>query len=123
MMPTMTMTPDFSSSDSEQPSRGFSISLAFRFTRSKDKSPKLRMSLQQIKLKFELLIQDVHGVEADRMRYKIRGTREVKDLWLLRSDLHQLIAMKQSQTIASEKINALLPCFAGWLPSKQLSKI
>ncbi len=82
-----------------------------------------RMTVAEAKLKFELAIQDLQGKEVERLRYKIRGVREVSDLWLLRSDIHQLIAKGQDQQKAAEAINALLPCFEGWMPAHQLIKI
>jgi len=81
------------------------------------------MTLSQIKLNLELCIQDLQNGSADRLRYKIRGAREVRELWMLRSDIHQLIAKERDQQEAARAINALLPCFAGWMPPSQMVKI
>ncbi len=88
-------------------------------TQSADK----RMPVSEVKLKFELAIQDSQGKDAERLRYKIRGVRQVSELWLLRSDMYELISKRQSQQAAADAINALLPCFEAWLPAHQLSKI
>ena len=81
------------------------------------------MSVSQVKLKFELAIQDLQGKEVERLRYKIRGMREVRELWMLRSDVHELISKQQDQKVAAKAINDLLPCFEGWMPAQQLAKI
>jgi hypothetical protein len=81
------------------------------------------MNVAEVKLKFELAIQDLQGKDVDRLRYKIRGMREVRELWMMRSDVHELIAKQQSQGVAAKAINQLLPCFEGWIPAQQLIKI
>lgn len=81
------------------------------------------MSLSNVKLKLELSFQDVESSEADRLRQKVRGAREVKELWMLRSDAHQLISRQISQQEAAVRINALLPCFEQWIPKNSLVKI
>lgn len=93
--------------------------------RSKDsaREPSKKLSLSQIKLQMELTFQDVNGSDAERLRYKLRSAREAKELWLLRSDVHQLISQQVNQKEAAERINALLPCFEGWLPKQSLAKI
>lgn len=95
------------------------------FMRSKAQADaeKNKMSPSKVKLKIELSFQDIDSSEAERLRYKIRSTREVKDLWMLRSDIHQLISRHISQQEAAKRINALLPCFEHWLPARELIKI
>jgi hypothetical protein len=89
----------------------------------KSKAQPEKMSITQAKLKFELAMQEFSGQDADRLRYRIRGTRDVRDLWYLRSDMHSLISKRLNQAEASERINQLLPCFDGWIPEHQLTKI
>jgi predicted component of type VI protein secretion system len=110
-----------SSSKSKSPSRSFSLSLPFQF--SKNKAQAARATLSQIKLRVELSIQDLEGFDAERLRFKIRGTREVSDLWMMRSDVHQLISKRQSQAEAAQRVNALLPLFEGWIPRQQMTQI
>ena len=111
------------SGNKRSPSKSFSISLPFGRSRAKAEAEKNKMTLSNIKLKVELCFQDVDSPEAERLRYKIRSTREVQDLWMLRSDIHQLIARHISQQEAAKRINALLPCFEHWLPAQSLVKI
>jgi hypothetical protein len=82
-----------------------------------------KLSLIQIKLKMESSLRDLEGSDADRQRQKILAARHVQDLWQMRSEVHQMIARHIGQQIASDRINALLPCFAGWIPKHFLVKI
>lgn len=95
------------------------------FMRSKAQAAaaKNKASLSEVKLRLELSFQDVETPEAERLRHKIRGAREVKELWMLRSDIHQLISRQASQQEAAQRINAVLPYFEHWMPAKLLVKI
>jgi hypothetical protein len=110
------------SGNSRSASKSFSLSMPFRRIKSTEEASS-KMTLSQVKLKVELCFQDVDGQDADRLRFKVRGVREVKDLWMLRSDIHQLISRRLSQHVAAERINALLPCFERWIPAHSLVRI
>lgn len=109
--------------DSRSPSKPFSFSIPFLRSKSQAEVEPKKMSVSKVKLNAELCFQDIEGTDAERLRYKIRGAREVKDLWILRSDIHQLISHKISQQEAAKRINALLPCFEHWIPAQALVKI
>jgi hypothetical protein len=104
-------------------SKSFSLSLPFRRSQERREAKAQKMTISQIKLQLELSFQDTEGSDAERLRYKIRATREVRDLWMLRSDVHQLISRQINQQEAAQRINALLPCFAGWMPKHSLAPI
>ncbi|MFM7330862.1 MAG: hypothetical protein ACKO1L_04240, partial [Brachymonas sp.] len=72
------------SANSDDASKAFGISLPFRRSSNTDKPKIKRMTLSQIKLSLELCSQDLQGAAADRLRFKIRGAREVRELWMLR---------------------------------------
>lgn len=87
-------------------------------------SPKAgKLTLEQIRQLLHNAISDCGGMRAQRVTYKISGCRTAGDLWLLRSDLHQCISQEHSQSVAAERINGLIPAFAGWLPASQLTRI
>lgn len=109
--------------DSRNSSRPFGLSLPFLRSKAQTEAANNKMSLSQIKLQVELCFQDVDGQDAERLRHKIRGMRDVKDLWMLRSDVHQLISRHLGQTEAAKRINALLPIFEHWIPEKSRVKI
>jgi hypothetical protein len=110
------------SGNSRSSSKSFSIAMPFRLS-GRSAVDARKMSLSQIKLQVELSFQDLESSDVDRLRYKIRGAREVQDLWMLRSDVHQLISRQLSQQEAAKRINALLPCFAHWIPALSLVNI
>jgi hypothetical protein len=110
------------SGNSRSASKSFSFSMPFLRSKGAEEA-KSKVTLSKVKLSVELCFQDVHGQEADRMRFKVRSARDVKELWMLRSDIYQLISHHGSQRLAAERINALLPCFEGWIPAHALAKI
>lgn len=79
--------------------------------------------LQAIRSALLQSVADCEGTSAHRLRYKIEHTQTVQDLWLLRNDAYQLISQATSQTVASERINALLAVFEGWVDARQLVRI
>jgi hypothetical protein len=96
-----------------------SVSFAsFELPKHKGKLP-----IAQIKHRMELVLHDVKSVQVSRLQYKIGATNDVNGLWMLRSDMYQLIAMVHSQSEAARRINSLLPCFSQWISAKQLSLI
>lgn len=76
--------------------------------------------IEQIRSGLEAALHDCSGIRTQRMNYRIKAARTPADLWLLRSDLHQCIAQAHSQAVAAERINHLIPFFAGWVPARQL---
>ncbi len=124
MILTMNKFFGFENSSNERgSSKSFGFSMSFgRSKQPSEEAPK-KMTLSEIKLKMELCLQDLQGKEIERLRYKIRGVRDVRELWMLRSDVHQAISKEQNQQAAATAINALLPCFALWMPKHQLVSI
>ena len=100
--------------------RIFGVSSAKR-----DKTPKtdLPVKLDPIREHFYSAMRDCADSRAERMAYKIKVARTASELWLLRSDLHLCISQTHSQSVAAERINALIPAFKGLLPASQLSRI
>jgi hypothetical protein len=111
--------------NSARPSRPslFGISLPFRLSGHPEPSQPERLTVSQVKLHTELCFQEIEGVQADRLRLKVRLSKDVKELWMLRSDIHQLLSQHFNQSEASHRINSLLPCFVGWIPERQLVRI
>jgi hypothetical protein len=82
-----------------------------------------KMPIEQIKLRMEQALHDVTGIDIERLHYKIRSTRTVDGLWLLRTDMYQTISKLHSQAEAAARINQLLPCFGQWIATRQMSNI
>ena len=81
------------------------------------------MPPMQIRHHLRMTVNDCHDLCAQRVIHKIEMTKTVGDLWLLRSDWHQCIAQLRSESVAAERINALVLVFRDWLPGHQLVRI
>lgn len=68
-------------------------------------------------------VADCTTQAAQRLRKKIDQARTAQELWMLRNDAYQLISQQHNQSVAAERINALIECFEGWLEPKQLVRI
>ena len=66
------------------------------------------------------LLHDCSGTACERLRLRIRGARNAQELWMIRSEVFQLIASQHCQSQAARRINELLPAFEGWLPARLL---
>lgn len=79
--------------------------------------------LAGIQLSLRDALGGCHGVCADRLLYKIDLAKTPAELWALRSDLHQCIALVHTESVAAMRINDLSIVFTGWVPAEQLTKI
>ena len=68
-------------------------------------------------------LADCDSATAQRLRHKINQAQTPQDLWLLRNDAYQIISQRHNQTVAAERINALIARFQGWIDAKQLVRI
>ena len=68
-------------------------------------------------------IEDCLDQQALRLRKKIELAHTPQELWLLRNDAFQVISQQHDQSVAAERINALIHFFEGWLEPKQLVRI
>lgn len=101
----------------------FEVTWPFRRRNSACSIATPRTSIDQIKMTMEASIQELRGIAAVRLRRDIRCASSVRELWLLRGDTYSLISMQVNQQAAAVAINALLPCFTGWMPEHQLLEI
>lgn len=85
-------------------------------------TPSLK-DIQTIRAALLQCIADCDGVPVHRLRHKIEHSQTAQDLWLLRNDAYQLISQQTSQTVAAERINALMAVFEGWVDARQLLRI
>lgn len=68
-------------------------------------------------------VADCSSQTAQRLRARIDQARTAQELWLLRNDAFQVISQQHNQSVATERINALIQCFEGWLEPKQLVRV
>ncbi len=79
--------------------------------------------LEDIRRPLLSAIEDCIDQQALRLRTQIESARTPQELWMLRNDAFQLISQQHDQSVAAERINALIQCFEGWLEPKQLVRI
>lgn len=79
--------------------------------------------LAALRAQVKSIVGDIDGRPAEQLRHRISVCLDATDLWLLRPDLHMVIARAHSEVVACERINSLIPHFAGWLPARQLQPI
>ncbi len=83
----------------------------------------IKMPLTEIRHRLRSVLADCTALDAQRLQFKVQAAMSAQELWMLRSDLYECVARHHSQSEAAQRINALLPCFDGWLPSRQLVRI
>ncbi len=82
-----------------------------------------KISLNTIKRRMSLMLDDCTDLDAERVQYRIQNASNATDLWMARSDAYQIIARKHGQAEASIRINDLISSFQELLPAKQLVRI
>jgi hypothetical protein len=80
-------------------------------------------ALPQIRQYVLRTLNDCMGIHVAKLQYKVYAARSPKELWMLRSDIYQLVSHSHSQQVAADRINALLPYFENWIPQRQLTRI
>ena len=70
-----------------------------------------RLQLSELRDRTREVLRDCTGVEADRLRIRIGCAADASDLWLMRCDIFQVVANQHLQSVAANRINALLPAF------------
>lgn len=81
------------------------------------------LSLDTLRTQMLASLRDCQGPLCERMRWRIDAAHSAHDLWLLRSEVFQLVAGQHCQAEAAARINGLLPAFEGWVPARMLTRI
>lgn len=69
------------------------------------------------------VLDDCHGFECDRLRWRLHMAECGQELWLLRGAIFQVVAHQHCQEQATERINSLAPAFQTVLPARQLTRV
>lgn len=102
------------------------ITRIIRLTFGAKRTTSRKASLQDIvRIRHALMnsFEDCLGEAAERLRRRVGQARTPQELWLLRNDAFQIIAHRHDQSVASERINGLLPAFEGWLDPRQIGRV
>jgi hypothetical protein len=73
--------------------------------------------LQGVRTDFLAAITDIDSDEADALRRRIAGSRSLRELWHLRSELYRLVGVCHDQTEAERRLAALARHFTTRGPS------
>jgi predicted component of viral defense system (DUF524 family) len=102
------------------------IARLFRVGPSSLSKPRKNPSIKELVAIREALqscVLDCDSSATLRLRLKIDRAQTPQELWLLRNDAYQVISQRHDQTVAAERINALIVRFQGWVDAKQLVRI
>ncbi|HEX2546865.1 MAG TPA: hypothetical protein VHL79_18425 [Ramlibacter sp.] len=69
------------------------------------------------------VLDDCHGFECDRLRWRVHTAERPQELWLLRDAVYQVVASQHCQAQAAERINQLVPVFQSVLPERMLTRV
>lgn len=87
-----------------------------------DAAPPLAQ-LDGVRTDFLATIADLDSDEADSLRRRIAGSRSLRELWHLRSDLFRLVAIDHSQLEAERRVALLARHFPSRSPRSQFASL
>jgi len=68
-------------------------------------------------------LDDCAGPDCQRLRWRLHTAESARDLWLLRGPVFQIVASQHCQSLAAERINALIPAFEQVLPTAMVTRV
>ena len=74
--------------------------------------------LDTLRRRMLLALADCQSAPCDRLRMRLLFVRTAQDLWLARVELFHLISQQHCESLASERLDALVPEFERWLPAR-----
>jgi hypothetical protein len=69
------------------------------------------------------LLEDCEGFECERLRWRLHTAESPQDLWLLRGAVFQAVASQHCQSLATDRVNGLLPAFQRLLPPSLVTRL
>jgi hypothetical protein len=69
--------------------------------------PRVLQGLQQVKQAFVHVLWDLQSYQASHVRNNIETCRSLRDLWHLRTDVFQLIAVHRGEVQAQQRLDSL----------------
>lgn len=102
------------------------ITRLFRFLRRPPQATRDLASLPDLGSVRTAMLQavdDCTGLRAQELQMKMLSARTHRELWMLRSDAYQLIAMNHCQSIADQRTHHLLHLFEGRMTPKKFTQI
>jgi hypothetical protein len=68
------------------------------------------------------VLDDCHGTECDRLRWRLHTAERAQELWLLRDQIFQMVTTQHCLAQAQERIEGLVTAFRGVLPAGMVSR-
>jgi hypothetical protein len=68
------------------------------------------------------VLDDCHGTECDRLRWRLHTAERAQELWLLRDQVFQVVASEHCLQQAHERIESLVTAFGQVLPRRLLGR-
>jgi hypothetical protein len=81
------------------------------------------LELDDVRTAVIATLKDCDGAACERMRWRLQAAQSAQDLWLLRSEIFQMVSAQHCQAEAAARINGLLPAFERYLPARMLTRI
>ncbi|HET8747526.1 MAG TPA: hypothetical protein VFM98_18140 [Ramlibacter sp.] len=69
------------------------------------------------------VLEDCHGTECDRLRWRLHTAERPQELWLLRDQIFQVVAAQHCLELAHERIDGLLTAFRSVLPAAMARRV
>jgi len=83
----------------------------------------LHAGVEAVRTRLLSVLEDCSGFEVDRLRWRLHTAECAQELWLLRDAVFQTVSSQHCQTLAVQRINALVPLFREVLPARLLTRV
>jgi len=67
-------------------------------------------------------LDDCHGAECDRLRWRLHTAERPQELWLLRNQILQVVTSQHCLQLAQERVESLLAAFGSVLPAGMIGR-
>jgi hypothetical protein len=68
------------------------------------------------------VLEDCHGTDCDRLRWRVHTAERAQELWLLRDQIFQVVTTQHCLAQAQERLDGLLSAFGTVLPASMISR-
>jgi hypothetical protein len=80
-------------------------------------------ALEAVRHQLLAVLDDCHGMESDRLRWRVHTAERGQELWLLRDAVFEVVALQHSRQQAVQRIDGLEPAFRAVLPGRVLARV
>jgi hypothetical protein len=99
------------------------FNLIFNSQQSVSESKAHSGKLNHIKSTMLALLSDASPLPESRLVLRINAAGTGMELWLLRVEVHQAVALAHGQSVAAQRINGMLPLFELLIPAHMLAPV